>query len=165
VKPQLRITDVEVDTYGDDVLISSDREEFSFLNFKRVFHKWDIKFTDENKGDDFVEIWTTIHEVTFLKRRFLRLPQYSSTRFVAALSMDTILNCVQWMNKTDHTHEDYLNRVHTMLVELAAHGSDVYYHWQRKIQKAAEGTWLESPLEIRKWEERFELFLSSDASY
>lgn len=164
-KPQLRVTDVEVDTYGDDVLISSDREEFSFLSFKKVFLKWDIKFTDENKGDEFVEVWSTIHDVTFLKRRFLRLPQYSEKRFVAALSMDTILNCVQWMNKTDHTHDDYLNRVHTMLIELAAHGPDVYYFWQRKFQEAAQGTWLESPLEIRTWEERFELFLSSDASY
>lgn len=159
------IGEIEADTYGDDVLISSDNPAFSFLNFKKVFHKWDIKFTDENKGEEFIDIWTTIHEVTFLKRRFLRLPQHSETRFVAALSMDTILNCVQWMNKTDHTHDDYLNRVHTMLVELAAHGPDVYYRWQRTIQWAAEGTWLERPLEVRAWEERFELFLSSDASY
>lgn len=159
------VGEIEADTYGDDVLISSDNPTFSFLNFKKVFHKWDIKFTDENKGEDFVDVWSTIHEVTFLKRRFLRLRQYSETRFVAALSMDTILNCVQWMNKTDHTHDDYLNRVHTMLIELAAHGPDVYYHWQRTIQQAAVGTWLERPLEIRKWEERFELFLSSDASY
>lgn len=157
--------EVEADSYGDDILLSSDNPAFSFLNFKKVFAKWDIKFTDENKGDEFVDIWTTIHEVTFLKRRFLRLKQYSSYKFVAALSLDTILNCVQWMNKTDHTQDDFVNRVNTMLVELSAHGPDTYYYWQRAIWFAAEHTWVTRRVQIMKWEERFELFLSSDASY
>ena len=157
--------EVEADSYGDDILLSSDNPAFSFLNFKKTFAKWDIKFTDENKGDEFIDVWTTIHEVTFLKRRFLRLKEYSSYKYVAALSLDTILNCVQWMNKTDHTQDDFVNRVNTMLIELSAHGPDVYHYWQRTIWLAAEHTWVMRRVQVMKWEERFELFLSSDASY
>jgi hypothetical protein len=156
---------VDATTYGDDVLISSNNPKFGFNAFQRVFAKWDIKFTDEDKKDAEHFADKTIADVSFLKRGFLRIPEFTGKKFVAALSLDTIMNCVQWMRKNDHDFADYHNRVETMLIELSAHGPSVYYYWQRAICEASEASWEGPRFGPMEWKARFELFLSSDASY
>jgi hypothetical protein len=156
---------VDATTYGDDVLISSNNPKFGFNAFQRVFAKWDIKFTDEDKKDAEHFADKTIADVSFLKRGFLRVSEFTDKKFVAALSLDTIMNCVQWMRKNDHDFADFRNRVETMLIELSAHGPNVYYYWQRAICEASEASWEGPRFGPMEWKARFELFLSSDASY
>ncbi len=154
---------VIITVYGDDILISSADGKFSFRAFKQTFAKWGITFTDETKGDTDEDVMRTIDEVAFLKRGFLRTHPTDSKRRIAALSLETILNTIQWMKRTDAHHADFKDKVEGMLVELAAHGKPVYEKHQRGICDAWTSSIYGVTLEAMPWRERFELFLSSEA--
>lgn len=158
-------TDVNVSSYGDDILISSYTGDFTFKRIRDTFAPWGIKFTDEEKREDGSNMKRDIYDVSFLKRGFLILPEYSSAKFIAPLAMETILSSIQWMRKTDHTFEDFINRVDTMLIELSAHGEAKYNYWQKIISVAAQESWVGPRIKVMAWRERFNLFLSLDNVY
>jgi hypothetical protein len=154
---------VVITVYGDDITASSTDPRFTFQAFKKTFAKWGITFTDELKGDTDEDIARTIDEVSFLKRGFINTHPTDTGRRIAALSLDTILNTIQWMKRTDTHYVDFKEKVEQMLIELAAHGKPIYYKYQTEIVQAWNSTIVGIPLEAMDWRNRFELFLSSEA--
>lgn len=149
---------VEVTSYGDDSVTSSGDPSINFDNVRRILASWGITFTPEDKSDS-AESATSIEGVSFLKRGFVKTHPTNSNFYVAALSLDSILNNIQWMRKNDHHYEDFKSKVETALTELSAHGETTYNFWQTKIH-AAWNAACSVPLSYKPWRERFEDFLS-----
>jgi hypothetical protein len=133
MRPHVKIT-----RYGDDSLISVQTEsDFHFIDqsfFTTAYAAIGMVYTDESKT-------TTTHnrklcECTFLKRSFVRTHYRDKRKWMAALSLDTILESIQWSKDYDLGWEFWQNNVEHMLMELSAHPKTVFNMWSKRIANA-----------------------------
>jgi hypothetical protein len=124
---------VEVQTYGDDGVYSvSDTivPWFNQITISEAMSKIGLTYTDENKSDSLVP-FRKLSEVTFLKRGF----RYDELlgRYVAPLSLDTILEMPYWTKDGPAPLEITYENVSTALMELSLHGEEKFNFHQKEI--------------------------------
>jgi hypothetical protein len=124
---------VEIQTYGDDGVYSISETIIPWFNqitLTEAMSTIGLTFTDENKSDILVP-FRKLSEVTFLKRGF----RYDELlgRYVAPLSLDTILEMPYWTKEGPAPREITCDNVNTALMELSLHGEEVYLFHQKEI--------------------------------
>jgi hypothetical protein len=124
---------VEIQTYGDDGVYSiSDViiPWFNQITISDTMATFGLVYTDENKSVDIVP-YRKLSEVTFLKRGF-RFDD-SLGRYVAPLSLDTILEMPYWTKDGPGPLEITKENVKTALMELSLHGESLFSQYSSVI--------------------------------
>jgi hypothetical protein len=124
---------VEIQTYGDDGVYSiSDVivPWFNQITLTQALATIGLTYTDELKSETLVP-YRKLSEVTFLKRGF----RYEKLlgRYVAPLSLDTILEMPYWTKEGPAPQEITEDNVNTALMELSLHGEEVFHFHQEVI--------------------------------
>jgi hypothetical protein len=124
---------VEIQTYGDDGVYSiSDVivPWFNQITLTQALATIGLTYTDELKSETLVP-YRKLSEVTFLKRGF----RYEKLlgRYVAPLSLDTILEMPYWTKEGPAPQEITEDNVNTALMELSLHGEEVFHFHQEII--------------------------------
>jgi hypothetical protein len=129
--------------YGDDNLISVFRKSpyFEYLTqdaYTQAFAEMGLTYTDEEKGTDAISQDRSITDVSFLKRGFkknFRVAEHRD-RYAAPLSINTILESIQWTKSNDTSLEHWRDNVQNMILELSLHEKKVFDEWVTKIVQA-----------------------------
>lgn len=106
---------------GDDKIIGSSGEMkniFNLLTIKKVAESLGMDCTNGDKSP----ITTDSHplsKLTFLKRHIRQHPVLQD--YIGCLSMDTILNTIQWMDKTKEVEESLTGKCRAMQIEAYLH--------------------------------------------
>lgn len=128
---------VRLTAYGDDHqynVIGPVRSIFNERTMPELMAKNGMDYTMENKTETAVSDFRPITDITFLKRSYRFEPIVG--RYVAPLSMETILEMPYW-SKKEFYHEICQTNFHTALRELALHGDSVFDTWAPIMLKAA----------------------------
>lgn len=123
---------VKVIGYGDDSLISvhdSIIKIFNQTTLTQAMAKIGHTYTDEMKST-IMHISRTINDVSFLKRKFVK----RGVIYDAPLSLDTVLDIVQFTKKGFMGESIFRSNVDIALRELSLHDEDVFDLWKTKIQ-------------------------------
>lgn len=124
---------------GDDNLLWFSelvRPWLNMVTLSGMMARYGFTYTDEIKSSELVPT-RSLSEVAFLKRSFRWCTEYG--RYVAPLSMETILEMSMWTKKSDeavnfqHTKEN----IDKSLFELSLHGREVFDEYAPKFIKAA----------------------------
>jgi len=126
-------------TLGDDNIISlhsSLREFITFDSIVATFKDMGFTYTDEVKGNQSPG-FRDLYSISFLKRGFRFVPGLG--RFLAPLSMDTILDMPRWTKKGDEEKgwPILASKLQTCLYELALHGEEVFTQYASSYLKGA----------------------------
>jgi ribosomal protein S17E len=124
---------VEMQTYGDDGVYSiSDTiiPWFNQITITEAMKTIGLTYTDENKSEVLVP-FRRLSEVTFLKRGF-RFDNMLG-RYVAPLSLDTILEMPYWTKEGPAPLEITYDNVSTALMELSLHGEEKFLFHSQEI--------------------------------
>lgn len=133
---------------GDDNLYSISAEKIDLFNQSTIavrLAEMGLTYTDELKSGEMVP-WRLLEEVTFLKRGF-RVDTIAQ-RYVAPLSMDTILETPYWTKKGSEASSITVSNTNDSMMELALHGDSVFNEWQPKIVAAFDEAFPYEPLEL-----------------
>jgi hypothetical protein len=105
-----------------------------------------MTYTDEQKHDTLFLCpdSRTISEVTFLKRSF-RFEQQLG-RFVAPLTLDTVLETPYWVHKSLHAGEIVQTNAQWAIHELALHDLEIFDLWTKRITIACENKLFWTPV-------------------
>lgn len=130
---------VRIMTLGDDNLVnvSGDMQEYCSMSIMaKQCLKFGFEYTAADKSDKIID-FKPITECTFLKRHFI-WDKYLC-RWVGALSLDTILEMIQWTKKEDIELLWHNNKatIDIALKELSFWPEDVWNEWSPRILKAA----------------------------
>jgi hypothetical protein len=131
---------VKISKYGDDGLLSVQiYGPFEFITqefMTEAYAKLGMVYTDEAKGIGVVSNERRLVDCTFLKRGFIRSFHCDKKRWMANLSLDTILESIQWTKEKDLGYQFWKDNVLHMLMELSAHGKDTFREWAGEITHA-----------------------------
>lgn len=122
---------------GDDKICGSSKE------YKDKFNALTIKETSERLGmtctnGDKTPITAgsrSFEDLDYLKRKFVF--NHILRRYVGALSLNTILNTLQWFDKTSDLDEALAGKCRSMQIEAWLHGPNVYNALVRLIETTA----------------------------
>lgn len=118
---------------GDDKITGSSGKD------KGIFNALTIANTASSLGmdctqDDKTPIkagHTPLARLSFLKRRPVYMPKYD--RYMGALSKNTILNTIQWINKSKDYRESMGGKIWAMQIESFLHGHDFYQTYKNLV--------------------------------
>jgi len=131
---------VRISQSGDDVLLSVQTNgPFDFITQQYLtesYEKIGMVFTDEDKSLNQENQDRRLDQCTFLKRHFYQTHYLGKRRWMAALSLDTILESIQWTKDHDLDYKFWKDNVKHMQMELAAHSKETYDEWLPRIQAA-----------------------------
>lgn len=119
--------------YGDDHVCAVPKKYQGYFNqvtLQEVFKHYGIGYTTEDK-QDIVEPIRTLDKITYLKRSF-RLEEVRQ-RYVAPLTLDTILETPMWIHKSDDPVEATVANLEFSLRELSLHSEDVWDLYAPKL--------------------------------
>lgn len=119
--------------YGDDHVVSVPRKfllKFNQITLIELMKKLNMEYTLEDKDAVASFESRSISEISFLKRQFIFDERVN--RFVAPLSLDTILESPMWIKKCVDPVEQTIVELENSLRELSIHPSDV---WDEHISK------------------------------
>ena len=112
---------------GDDKVFGVDKEMseyFNLINLKKVTEELGMDCTNGDKTE-ITKPSQEFKKLTYVKRHFRQHPILR--RYVGVLSMDTILNTIQWSKSdVEDTHEAMLGKMRSMQVEAYLH-SPVFF--------------------------------------
>lgn len=122
--------------YGDDVVMSiSDIviDKFNMITMAAALKTFGITLTDEIKSLEMVK-FRAIGEISFLKRKF----RYEEAvgRYVAPLSLDTILEIPYWTKKGPLLNDIPIVNSQLAIKELSLHDDRTFYKWAPIIARA-----------------------------
>jgi len=115
-----------VASYGDDNVHNKSRYAESIMTEERLielFKMIGLKYTNERK-DDQVRKFRTLADVAFLKRSFRF--DAAIMKYVAPLTLDTILEFVYWTKKGSQKEEITRQNVDNCLMELSLHDESTF---------------------------------------
>ena len=112
----------------------------SQLNLTHALAGLGFEYTDEEKSGEISDRDRNLYEVSFLKRTFQNNCIDGSRHFLACLSLDTILESIQWTKKKDEEEFYVSNKdnICKMLKELALHPRSVFDEYAPRIIKASQ---------------------------
>lgn len=120
--------------YGDDNVLSVGknlRDTVNQVTLTYEFARFGFTYTPEDKGDSTGQKHRFLKDCSFLKRGF-RFDDEEG-RYVAPLSMETILESPQWTKENDVGYNFVKDNVFTCLKELALHEKEVFKKWAPKL--------------------------------
>lgn len=180
-----------VTTYGDDVVLKVSRGIHFGYNFDLIsnaslaegYLSMGLVYTDETKSTTFTEVDRTIFEVGFLKRTVRMVIRDDESFLVAYRELDSILQKVQWMRRTQtsstlnkgwtYASDEELviweDKLEKALNELAVHPDDVWEKWAPRLIEAYTKVSKDLPrrgvnLALTR-DERIDLWRGSDFSH
>lgn len=122
---------------GDDKVFGVDKEMseyFNLINLKKVTEDLGMDCTNGDKTE-IVKPSQEFKKLTYVKRHFRQHPVLR--RYVGVLSMDTILNTIQWSKSdVEDTHEAMLGKMRSMQVEAYLHSPVFYRELTRIFRKS-----------------------------
>lgn len=122
-------------SYGDDHVIALVKEYLPVFNqntLPELFASIGMTYTDEQKTGETLPDYRPIEQVTFLKRGFRWEPKLN--RYVAPLSLDTVLETPFWFKKNIEETKTTESNVTWAIQELALHDDDIFKFWTTKIR-------------------------------
>jgi hypothetical protein len=127
--------DLRVVVHGDDNIIgySGHPAMFTPRYFAMFMSYLGYTLTSSDKKE-LTDEWKTLDQCTFLKRRFER--HAMTGKWVAPLSLDTILESPQWTSKQIGSDKIAEKTFDDCMIELAFHHPKVWSEWAPKLQKA-----------------------------
>jgi len=130
-KPDPRVEDVHavVDfVTGDDKIFGADEElapYFNLLNIKAVAESLGMDCTNGDKTK-ITKDSQEFGKLTYVKRHFRKHPVLQ--RYIGCLSMDTILNTLQWIDTTtSDKHVAMVGKMKSMQIESYLHSPSLFY--------------------------------------
>lgn len=121
--------------YGDDHLVaipSRFLDIFNQINMPDLFKVIGLSYTMEDKDAKAESLSRTIQEVSYLKRSFVY--DEDRNRWLAPLSLDTILETPMWMHKTPDKLTQTRELIDWSLRELSVHDVRVWVDWSDKLK-------------------------------
>lgn len=133
--------DIRFMTYGDDNLAAVRRgtpcdDLINQRALTRAFAEMGFDYTDESKGAEEVGDDRGIEDVSFLKRKWQRTSLDPRRVFLSPLSLDTIMESIQWTRKRDFDCEAVRDNCCSMLQELSQHSRSIFDEWAPRIVAA-----------------------------
>jgi len=127
--------DLRVVVHGDDNIIgySGHPAMFTPRYFAMFMSYLGYTLTSSDKKE-LTDEWKTLDQCTFLKRKFER--HAMTGKWVAPLSLDTILESPQWTSKQIGSDKIAEKTFDDCMIELAFHHPKVWSEWAPKLQKA-----------------------------
>lgn len=122
--------------FGDDNGISLSRdlaEHVTPTTLTDAMSAVGFRYTSESKDGANV-FYRTIDACSFLKRGFRWLP--GQDRYIANLDLDVILEMPMW-TRADVQTDDLIATVDRAVMELSAHGEEIFGTWAPRIAKAS----------------------------
>lgn len=117
-------------SYGDDNVVGvRPGHFFNQAIATRYYAEIGMTYTDEAKTGEICEM-RKIRDVTFLKRGFLM----DGGTWYSPLSLDTILEMIQWVRGTMDQEQSCSENVETAFEELAYHPREVFDKWTTLIR-------------------------------
>jgi len=141
---------VSMISYGDDNILNIAPEIIPLYNQRTMteaFATFGMTYTDEQKSGEVAE-WRLLSDVSFLKRKF-RWHELLH-KYVAPLSMVSIMEMTNWNRKSTDLVESTRNGVECALRELYLHSENVFNEWTPKMQKCLLDNGLK-PVECLSW--------------
>jgi len=121
-------------TYGDDHVVALPEEVLHLMNqltLPDLFRQIGMGYTDETKGTNQVYETRKLMDITFLKRGFRFEDKLS--RFVAPLSLDTVLETPFWTRKSASEITITKTNCEWAIAELALHSQEIFDKWTKAI--------------------------------
>nr|QLI47713.1 MAG: nonstructural polyprotein [Dicistroviridae sp.] len=121
--------------YGDDHICSVPDKYLSFFNqytLESLFAKLGIGYTSEDK-EDFSAPYRHFTEVSYLKRKIVL--DESRQRYVAPLTLDTVLETPMWIHRSDDPVEAMKCNMEFSLRELSLHDEETWNRWAPKMHE------------------------------
>jgi hypothetical protein len=132
---------VKILAYGDDnlisIVISSAYGNITQKTLTDALIESGFEYTDENKSDE-CAAERNIFEVSFLKREFAKNSVVPGQRYTAALSLDTIMESIQWTKKKDEHFDSVRDNASKMIKELSLHSRSTFEKYTPTIVKACQ---------------------------
>lgn len=135
---------VSMVSYGDDNLLSLDREIVEIVNqqsLTEAFASFGMTYTDETKSTA-AEPYKTLEECGFLKRGF----RYDSTinMWLGPLQQNSINERLNWQHKSPDPKAITMLNAEGAIAEWALHDDEEFEFWARKIKEVflAEGDYI-----------------------
>nr|QNM37810.1 hypothetical protein [Frankliniella occidentalis associated iflavirus 1] len=159
---------VRLVTYGDDLIMSVSPQVIDKFNNKTLqnfFKRYQIKYTDIDKGDGEIRLYCTISEASFLKRSFIPHPSRAG-QFLACAEIQSVEDCANWVRRAPDLNLATLVNATTCCDIAYSRGKE--YH--SKVVKAIHLAWNKhrrsdksAPiLKTRTWEELDALYYSDE---
>lgn len=126
---------VSMVSYGDDNVVnisSAIIDNFNQETISEYYSKIGMTYTDESKGKNKTVPYRTLDNIEFLKRGFRKF----QGRYEAPLTLDTVLEMVNWVRGTLDVRELCKINVVKACEELALHSKEVFEHWTRVMKIA-----------------------------
>nr|UNI73821.1 MAG: RNA-dependent RNA polymerase [brine shrimp dicistro-like virus 1] len=162
---------VRIIAYGDDNLIGVIRKSpwesmITQDSLTEAFAKMGLEYTDELKGSGNVSQDRSIREVGFLKRGFRYVESVKSIgrHWLSPLSLDTILESIQWTKKKDYDYQIVKDNIVNMLQELSQHDRCVFDEYAPRVIEASREHLNYMPVPS-SYEDCQSLILSRDGMY
>ncbi|APG77972.1 hypothetical protein [Hubei odonate virus 3] len=127
-------SNVEVVTYGDDVVINisdSIAEKFNLQTMSDAFLKRGIVFTHCSKASN-VQPYEALRDITFLKRRWLPHP-FKRGIYLAALDKISVEDTANWITKKNSLREGSLLNSEQCLLNSFGWGPEYYNYVKDKL--------------------------------
>ncbi|WP_340049987.1 hypothetical protein [Corynebacterium parakroppenstedtii] len=131
------IDETRVTTYGDDGVISVSDAYRDIYNAETVIAfllKSGIRVTAADKTD-IVEPYTTLDQITFLKRKFVPHP-YRVGQYLAPLPQLSIEEAVKWIHKGEDKTLATLENCEQSIRMAYGSGSEYFNEWKGKVNTA-----------------------------
>nr|WPV63190.1 MAG: RNA-dependent RNA polymerase [Wufeng shrew dicistrovirus 2] len=125
--------------YGDDHIVSVPDYELKTFNQESLvslFQKIGLSYTMEDKDAKAEQPSRLLTEVSYLKRGFRRDKQMN--RWVAPLSMSTILETPMWIHKSPDPRLQTVSNLEWALKELSLHSEETWNEWSPKLRQQCE---------------------------
>ena len=121
-------------TYGDDHIVALPEEVLQTINqltLPSIFAEIGMGYTDETKDTNQTHETRKLTDITFLKRGFRF--EDKLTRFVAPLSLDTVLETPFWTRKSSSEITITKTNCEWAIAELALHSQSTFDKWTKAI--------------------------------
>lgn len=160
---------VRVVAFGDDTMIAVQMNSgYDWLTedvIRRGFELLGMIYTNETKTGTTIAENRRLSDCTFLKRSFIRTKTNEPRRWMAALSIDTILESIQWTKDHDVGYKFWKDNISNMLKELSAHDRDIFDKWSRRINLACRDSDEKYQVPLLGYREYQELFVTTENYY
>lgn len=120
--------------YGDDNIISINKAVHSFFNQDTITAGYEtigMTYTDEEKTGTSLG-FRTLDQVSFLKRGFIQSDV--TGMWIAPLKKNSILECFNWIQKTDSEKGVMKQNAEMAFAELSLHSTEDFQHYVKLIR-------------------------------
>jgi hypothetical protein len=133
---------------------------FNAVNCAAVLFQYGFTLTSETKEALATEL-VPLERLSFLKRRFVALPQ---TKFVLCpLELDMIKDLVMWVRKDLALKDATRTNCEVAIEELVHHGPEIYREIGSKIVEACRGRDIQ--LSLPEWDAKIECWIAKCSGY